>query len=486
MFSILHISDLHRSQDEPVDNDSLVASLVADSDRYLGEYPRIPPPGAIVVSGDLIKGAPLDTPNWDESIRDQYRIAHEFLTVLCDRFLRGDRSAMILVPGNHDVCWNTSRGAMSEVIPENYPGRIYDALVTPGSTYRWSWSNQRLFQISNAATYQRRLRRYWEFVENFYDGVDFPHPLDRTRGFHLFEVCDRQLLFVAFESVDNNDCYNHSAALAPGIVGKCAMALRDAGRSYDLTIAVWHHGIQGPPIRSDYMDTTQVQEMAAHGFQLGLHGHQHVSGASTQYIHLDQRRAMAIVGAGSLCAGTKELPRGENRQYNLLVIEDDFLSGRVHVREMGDGGQFTRKRNGPFLHGYLETSWQPPTHPGGPILNSRAQNTRSAIDNAERALKQHRPSDAIACLAHLDITALPYARQIMISALASLEDWDRLVNFLRPPTTVEENVILVTALIERGDMVEAEATLEGICDLDPATRRDLQERLTLKRMVRQP
>ena len=29
MFSILHISDLHRSRDEPVDNDSLIAALLA-------------------------------------------------------------------------------------------------------------------------------------------------------------------------------------------------------------------------------------------------------------------------------------------------------------------------------------------------------------------------------------------------------------------------------------------------------------------------
>ena len=28
---------------------------------------------------------------------------------MCDRFLDGDRSRMVLVPGNHDICWNTSR-----------------------------------------------------------------------------------------------------------------------------------------------------------------------------------------------------------------------------------------------------------------------------------------------------------------------------------------------------------------------------------------
>ena len=219
---------------------------------------------------------------------------------------------------------------------------------------------------------------YWDFIEHFYEGVDLIMALDPSRGYHLFEVFDSRILVVAFESIDNNDCYAYSGAIALGTVGKCAMAVRDAGRFYDLKVAVWHHGIQGPPIRSDYMDALCVQEMAGHGFQLGLHGHQHVSGALTQYVHLDQSRAMAVVGAGSLCAGARELPRGENRQYNLVVIDDNFLSGRVHVREMGDGEQFTRKRSGPFLNGFLEISWQPSNDSLGTALDSREHNMRSA------------------------------------------------------------------------------------------------------------
>ena len=109
MFSILHISDLHRSKEEPIDNNSLIAALLADHDRYMGESPQIPPVGAIVVSGDLIQGAQIGAPNWQQSMEDQYAVAEGFLSELCDRFLDGDRSRMVLIPGNHDVCWNTSR-----------------------------------------------------------------------------------------------------------------------------------------------------------------------------------------------------------------------------------------------------------------------------------------------------------------------------------------------------------------------------------------
>jgi hypothetical protein len=61
----MHISDLHRSREEPVDNDSLIAALLGDSDRYLGQLPPVPRPGAIVVSGDLNrKGVPPALPGW--------------------------------------------------------------------------------------------------------------------------------------------------------------------------------------------------------------------------------------------------------------------------------------------------------------------------------------------------------------------------------------------------------------------------------------
>lgn len=69
MYTILQISDLHRSRDEPVDNDTLVAALLGDRDRYIGETPIVPSPDAIVVSGDLIQGAPIGAPNWQDMMR---------------------------------------------------------------------------------------------------------------------------------------------------------------------------------------------------------------------------------------------------------------------------------------------------------------------------------------------------------------------------------------------------------------------------------
>ena len=105
---------------------------------------------------------------------------------------------------------------------------------------------------------------------------------------------------------------------------------------------------------------------------------------------------------------------------------------------MGDGEQFTRKRNGPFLDGFLGISWQPANDSLGAALDSREHNARRAIDAAEKALKRGRPSDAVQLLQNVDTGAQPYARKLKMSALVSLEEWYQLVGLLQTPLTVEE------------------------------------------------
>ena len=485
MFSILHISDLHRSSEEPVDNNSLLAALLADRDRYAGETPRIPPPHAIVVSGDIIRGARIDAPNWQQSIKDQYTVADSFLTALCERFLSGDRSRMVLIPGNHDVCWNTSRLAMEAVPNTEYPGDLYGALIKPDSDYRWSWSDQTLFRIADMAVYEQRMDYYRDFVESFYEDVNLPVPIDRVRGFQFFEFCDRRIVVSAFESISGNDCFGYSGAIPRGAVGQCAMALRDSGRSYDLKIAVWHHGIQGPPTRSDYMNVSHIQEMIGHGFQLGLHGHQHIAGTQTQFVHLDQSRSMVVVSAGSLCAGSREMPRGVNRQYNLIVIENDFIHARIHVREMVEGEQFTRKRTGAFSEGFVEVCWQSPTDIMGREIDVRANNARRATIDAEAALRAGRPHDAVQALRDVEVSSPSYARRLMIDALVLQGDWPRLTVVLQNPSTVEEIVTLVSALVEINKFDDAQARLDAATEVDEATRSALQSKLEAKKMMRQ-
>ena len=79
MFSILHLSDLHRSVTEPISNNTLIASLLADRDRFAIETPAIPEPDAMIISGDLVSGARLGQPDYRTVLKEQYAVAQDFV-----------------------------------------------------------------------------------------------------------------------------------------------------------------------------------------------------------------------------------------------------------------------------------------------------------------------------------------------------------------------------------------------------------------------
>lgn len=100
-FTIMHLSDLHRSDADPISNIELVSALVSDRVHQAGENPAIPAPDAIIVSGDLVQGLPIGSPHYPKKLREQYEEAEDLLVRLANKFLGGDRSRLIVVPGNH-------------------------------------------------------------------------------------------------------------------------------------------------------------------------------------------------------------------------------------------------------------------------------------------------------------------------------------------------------------------------------------------------
>ena len=112
MYTLMHISDLHRSKANPISNDELQSSLMADCQRFSTEEPPVPLPNAIVVSGDLVAGLALGSANYPADLKEQYSEALELLARFADTFVGGDHSKIIIIPGNHDVDWNMSKSAM--------------------------------------------------------------------------------------------------------------------------------------------------------------------------------------------------------------------------------------------------------------------------------------------------------------------------------------------------------------------------------------
>ena len=138
-YSIMHISDLHRSPEDPISNAELVSALLHDRDRYVAEEPAIPAPQVIVVSGDIIEGARVGTKDFAKRIEEQYVVAEELLSELTTRFLDGDRSRLVMVPGNHDVDWNTAFSALVPVERDEAPQDLAAELFAEDSLFRWDW-----------------------------------------------------------------------------------------------------------------------------------------------------------------------------------------------------------------------------------------------------------------------------------------------------------------------------------------------------------
>ena len=417
-------------------------------------------------------------------MRNQYSVASKFLDQLACRFLDGDRSKLVIVPGNHDVCWNTSFASMERVSVDKYPKDVRAALLDPDSNYRWSWKELALYQITDNVAYSQRMDAYWHFIEGFYAGVTLPTPIVRNRGFQLFELHDRQIAVAAFDSIAGNDCFSFAGALSRGAVARCNLHLRDTPHAYNVRIGVWHHSLQGPPLRDDYMEVGQVHEMVGLRFHLGMHGHQHVASANTHYVHLGENQAMAVVSAGSLCAGHKDLPRGVNRQYNLIVIEDDMRHARVHVREMADGGQFTRKQSGAFTEGFVELRWDASTDIAGRAIDANEINSRRAVLKAEEALQGGSPQMAIELLQGVELLPGSHARRVAIQAATTLKDWTTLIASINEPNSIEEAVLLASALIRINDMDGALKILDRYPAIDAATRNELEGQIETKKMMR--
>jgi len=143
-YSILHLSDLHRDPKNEVDNSPLFESLARDLRHFGDEEPDIVSPTICVVCGDLVFGIKPQTGNDIDDIKRQYQQAEEFLVRLADEFFDGNRENVIILPGNHDICYATVMGNADRIdIPsqDSKKKELVQELFDRGSNLRWSWDN---------------------------------------------------------------------------------------------------------------------------------------------------------------------------------------------------------------------------------------------------------------------------------------------------------------------------------------------------------
>lgn len=460
MYSILHISDLHRSPRDNITNAELVSALVSDRQRYVNEKPSIRRPEAIVISGDIVQGVVLGTPDAEASLAAQYGTALAFIEELAERFVDGDRSRVIIVPGNHDIDWAVSKDAMQIVQVADFPKDLGSELFRQGSPYRWDWKTRELFLITDAARYQQRMDAFWRFFDAFY--AHAPRLLRVARGqpSNLYSLWDGRLGIAAFDSCHDNDCFAFHGSIPREVVARAQLDLLDLG-GFGLLMAVWHHNVEGPPYRTDYMDIDIVRGMIGRGFRLGLYGHQHRPDATPIQIRLADRETMALVSAGSLCAGATELPTGAMRGYNIIEINDDLRSARVHFREMSVANLFCAARR-TSLGGasFVDLAWDPPPDLAGGTVDLGTQRRAAALTKAESELKAGNPE---ACKNHLQPIAadLPeFGRLLLLEAARLTDDRPLLIELLTPPRTIGELVERTEACIRSRNWANATGGLD--------------------------
>lgn len=464
--SILHISDLHRDAGNPIRNGPLLESLRNDHQRYAGGHDSgIRSPDLIVVSGDIVQGVQPGTKDAAASLGAQYEEAHEFLRGLTDAFVGGDPGRVVIVPGNHDVsACHMMESARRVPIAAGRKREIVTQLFSPNSRLRWSWSDLEPYEIFDEDKYAKRLECFADFYGKFYDGAR-SFSLDPCQQYDVFDFPEFNLVVVGFSSCFNNDILNRQGAIHPVSVSNAGAALRQPVRADCIRVAVWHHNTEGLPMQSDYMDPDMLQHLIDGGFSLGFHGHQHRPQFLDTRFKYGAERRITVISAGTLC-GSASFRFA--RAYNVVELDTDAGSGRLHLREMhNDTLEFPIWAQRPLPPGsgdYLEFKFDPPP---APIM--RASDATAALLRAEGLYDSgdyRGAADTLSALASRD----EIARRLLVEALHKLGDTQGLIGLLDPPKSAAEAIVLMDALWNEGRRDRLRSLLDemGLKTLDPS------------------
>ena len=474
MPTLLHISDLHRTSGPRLNNDDLLSAMVSDAWRW--DQEGIPWPDLIVASGDMIQGTTAAADDPDTEIRRQYEEAADFLRRLAEEVVGGDLSRVVIVPGNHDVNWSRARRAMQPL--SSCPTEIATEAFLASSNIRWNWKDQRAYQIVDNELYASRLHHFRTFRADFYAGLN-PNPLSHTPNEDLafFDYPELGLLVIGFASWFGNDCFSHagefdseSLALSRKLIGKSQTPL---------AVAVWHHNVEGGPGSHDYMDKRFLHRLIDFGFTLGFHGHQHYPGAAPFELRQLGGSSMTVVGAGSLAVGNSELPMGERRQFNIVVVDLKRDKITVHIRGMSPAGVFARSHRDDFGgNTFIEL----------PLPRSTKRHNKSAkinlLDQAMTALTTKQYEQALEFVVQTTDVERDSGRQIIIEALDGLKRYQELLDILVPPRSADEVIRTVLLLTDLQRFDEAEKQLKNAPPLiDQALHRELYATIASRRMI---
>lgn len=334
-YTILHISDLHKSDEDSYDD--LFESMRKDSETYVQQ--GISLPEIVVVSGDIVEGAKDDDKTPDDTIRKQYADAKVFLTALCDYFLGGEKRRLILVPGNHDLNRPFSKNVL---VPSSKDRKTdYQKYKAGEQNLRWSWEDFAFQIIPDRNLYEKRFNHYVDFYNDFYEGSRLTHEDNALHG-DVIDLPDYNMSFLTLNSCHNLDRYNDAGSIFTGAVSENGIRLGELDRKGRLLCGVWHHHISGLPTEHNYMDYRILSTMMRYNIQVGLFGHQHKAKVVQQYHDVTEEKEMLLISSGCLYGNAKQLTPSSSRQYNLISItmKDDKAEIEIRTRMDESEGQY--------------------------------------------------------------------------------------------------------------------------------------------------
>ncbi len=471
--TLLHISDLHRTADPRVSNDELLAAMSSDAARWESE--DIPRPDLLVVSGDLVQGVGIADDDPDPDLEAQYAEARDLLDGLAAEFVDSDRARVVIVPGNHDVHWGRASRAMTRLA--DCPPGIARKALRPDSMVRWNWEDQHAYEITDNGLYDSRFEHFRRFRTDFYSGLE-SGPVVHESDLIAAEYGSLGMVVVGFASWYGNDCFCRVGEINRSALAASQRLLADSAAP--IAVAVWHHSLDGGPQAQDYMDRRAIHKMIDYGFSLGLHGHQHYPGAAPHELRLPNLMSMAVVSAGSLAVGDDELPAGELRQFNIVVVDPESESVKVHVRTMSPAGVFLGSPRADF-GGKTSITLKLPRSPIRPKPPTAIQ----LLDEAMTATKLGDFEKVLELVPKIMSPAhSSQKRQIEIEALAGLGRHEALLDLIRPPQSPDEAIRAISLLVDSNRFDEAELELNGALGmLDPGTANDLAAHIAVARTL---
>lgn len=439
IFSILHISDLHKPENSNLDN--LFYSLQKDCDAYVKDC--ISKPKIIVVSGDLVEGAKGD--DAEDIIRFQYKEVGKFLEKLVDCFLDGDRCKMVIVPGNHDYCYKISKESMT-LSPEEKANEDLKLLKIAEPSIRWDWNERRFYHITDMERYARRFDLFSSFYNEFFKDVR-KMPVQVEQDAYIIEIPSFNIAFVCFNSCYRLDHLNPMGCICPDGIAKAHDRLIRLKNMGYLLVGVWHHHISGLPAENNYMDYRILNAMMQEDIKIGLFGHQHVSMVVQEYNDLTSKQSILLISSGSLYGNRHQLVSGVSRQYN--VIEVSHTPGNVTIKLN------VRKDNSQY--GYDIPQWiQSPIGISNlpfykheiDIEKPKVEYIVEDIDQQVRLTKNY----SAACL---KLKEIGLDNNLLLkyfdSYISKIEDNKFLKIILQPPLTITQYMIALAAAVSTKD-----------------------------------